>query len=395
MAFDDRISELEQAVSAEPHRRALRLELAEALLHAGRYHDCIGHVRLVVAVTPGDAQALGIGAMAADLSGDPAAANAYAAMLRVSTKLPESTNMPESRPDYVQTDPDVFLTIPLVNLCDVDGYTEEKRRLEHVVLTPVRHRRNLPAGMKVPSGLLLYGPAGSAKSHLAHALAGELHLNLVKVNVADAIDPWGAALPGAIRSAFALAAQHAPAMVFLEDVEAVAHRRLRFTPRGREALDELLEVLDSNDPTKVLVVGSTSAPWQVNPLLRRAGRFEKSMLVGPPDLEARKATLERHVKTRVLPVDADMYSLAARTEGCTTDDLIRLCSMAAEHALRDCVDRNALGPITQSHFVTALGGMARSAYAWFDVAYNAAEFTDDSDEYDPLFDYIRRNVRRL
>ena len=385
MPNDEEIAELVAAVVSDPHRRSLRLELATALLHAGRYVECLEHVRVLLAVAPGDPRALGVGALAADLSGDVAAGGAYAAMMRTATRPPIDVDTSATG---------VELTIPLVNLSDVDGYSEEKRRLDQAILRSFRLRKT-SEGTKVPSGILLYGPTGSGKSHIAHALAGELHLNLVKVNVVHAIDPWGAALPGSIRAAFELGARHAPAMVFLEDVEAVAHRRLRFTPRGREALDELIEVLDSNDPTKVLVVGSTSAPWQLNPILRQEGRFTKCLLVGPPDSEARQATLERHLRAKVLPYDVDLTVLAERTEGCTTDDLLRLCASAAEGALRESVDRSTVVPISQAHFLAALGSVNRSAHTWFDVAYNSSEFTDDTEEYDPLFDYIRRNVRRL
>ncbi len=383
MPNDEEISELESAVGNDPHRRSLRLDLATALLHAGRYVECLEHIRFLLAVAPGDPRALGVGALAAEMCGDSAAGGAYAAMMRNA-----------SRPVDVASASDVELTIPLVSLSDVDGFSEEKRRLDQAILRTFRLRKTAN-GAKVPSGILLYGPTGSAKSHIAHALAGELHLNLVKVNVNSAIDPWGAALPGSIRAAFDLAAQHAPAMVFLEDVEAVAHRRLRFTPRGREALDELVEVLDNNDPSKVLVVGSTSSPWQLNPILRQEGRFTKCLLVGPPDLEARQSTLERHLRAKVLPYDVDLTIIADRTEGCTTDDLVRLCASAAEGALRESADRGRVVAINQAHFLAALGSVMRSAHSWFDVAYNSSEFTDDTEEYDPLFDYIRRNVRRL
>lgn len=384
MPNDEEIFQLELAVGNDPHRRSLRLDLATALLHAGRYIECLEHIRVLLAVAPGDPRALGVGALAADLCGDAAAGGAYAAMMRNASRPPIDADASCG----------VELTIPLVNLSDVDGFAEEKRRLDQAILRTFRLRKTTGAA-KVPTGILLYGPTGSAKSHIAHALAGELHLNLVKVNVSSAIDPWGAALPGSIRAAFELAAQHAPAMVFLEDVEAVAHRRLRFTPRGREALDELIEVLDNNDPHKVLVVGSTSAPWQLNPVLRQAGRFTKCLLVGPPDHESRHAMLERHLRAKVLPYDADLSVVAERTEGCTTDDLLRLCASAAEGAFRESVDRGSVVPINQAHFLAALGSVMRSAHAWFDVAYNSSEFTDDTEEYDPLFDYIRRNVRRL
>jgi SpoVK/Ycf46/Vps4 family AAA+-type ATPase len=154
-------------------------------------------------------------------------------------------------------------------------------------------------------------------------------------------------------------------------------------------------VLDRNDPTKVVIVGATSAPWLVNPVLRGEGRFDHSMLVGPADAEAREAALERLVRTRMLPVEASIEALAGRTEGCTTDDLNALFSAAAELAFRDAAERGTLGALSDRHFDMALGRIRRSANEWFDTAYNFPEFTDDTSEFDPLFDYIRRNVRRI
>ena len=389
---DDLVTRLVAAVEAEPHRRLLRIELANALLHVGHFDDALDQVRRILAASPGDPEALGLAAMACELAGDPSTGAAYAALLR--QQIAGAVASDPLRPTPLNAE-QIALTVPLVSFADVVGYTDEKRRFDGLVLQPVRHHRDPDAAAQIPSGLLLYGPAGSGKSHLAHAIAGELHLNLVKVNVASAVDPWGAALPGAIRRACELARDNAPSLLLLEEIEAVGHRRLRFTPHGREALDELIEVLDQNDRTKVLIVASTTAPWMINPVLRGDGRFDRSILVGPPDCEAREATLERLARTRLLPVQADLHALAARCEGCTTDDLNMLFSVAAELAFRDVVDRAVVVPLDDRHFDSALERINRSANAWFDMAYNFPEFTDDSSEFDPLFDYIRRNVRRL
>lgn len=383
---DTTLAALEAALAADPGRRSIRLQLAQALLQGGRPDAALREVRELLRVGAGDVEALGIGAMAADLVGDTSAAEAFAGALRAATH-------PSAGPALRNRGVD--LTVPLVSFLDVDGSADEKRRLELALVRPYRLRRDLPEGLTLPSGILLYGPSSSGKASLAAAIAGELHVNLVRADLATAIDPWGHARPDSISSVFEAAAERGPCVLHLDNIDAVTHRRLRYTPHGCEALPELLAALDAHDPTRVVVVASSAAPWLVSPSLRGPGRLERFVLVGTPDQEARRRAFERSLgRAHGLDQD-DLRATADLSEGCTFADIRAVCDRAASLALDESRLSGVVTSIRRDHLRRALHAQARSGWTWFDMAYNFAEFTDDSDEFDPLFDYIRRHVRKM
>jgi SpoVK/Ycf46/Vps4 family AAA+-type ATPase len=386
MPYDARLVELATALSADPQSRVLRLDYAAALLESGDSESALQQVKLVLASHPTDTQALGLGAMAAGLSGDLLAADAYSGALRkVQADTPVNDEDDLNRPE---TD----VVIPLVSLADVAGNYEEKRRIDQVVLRPFRLRKELPAAS--PTGVLLFGPRHVGKADLAASIAGELHLNLVRIDMATVCDPWGLPSVGVIAEAFRVAAEHAPSMVFIDNLETVSHRRLRYVAGGRDRLAELESALDANDCTKVLVVAATDAPWQLHTSLRGRGRFDHYVLVGPPDREARIAAMERTVKSRSLNVSADIDRICSMAEGCTFADLRSLVSTASMFALAESQDKGQPCMLRDDHMRRALTEIDRAGTEWFDRAYNFPEFMDDSTAFDPLFDYIRRHVRR-
>lgn len=359
------------------------MRLASLLIDAGRANDALTHIRAALNESPHDVEALGLAAMAADLAGDELAGFAYSGALRAAQITPAG---PVALP--------VGAIVPLTNFADIDGCTDEKHRLERSLISPFRLRRNLPDGVEIPSGVLLYGPPSSGKTTLAAAIAGELHLPFVRLDLAERVDPWGAAQPGAIAAAFAQAGSQGPCLLLLENVEAVSHRRLQYTPHGREVLAELQDAMDGHDPTSLVVVGTSSAPWLVSPTLRSPKRFDRLVLMGPPDVEARATMLARVLGEADGPVDADVRSVAVGAEGCTNSDLRDVAMRAAALALDESSAMGSLRRVRADHLRRALVAQSRSGFAWFDLAYNFAEFTDDSHEFDPMFDYIRRHVRK-
>jgi SpoVK/Ycf46/Vps4 family AAA+-type ATPase len=384
MPYDARLSELAAAVAADPNSRGVRLEYAAALLDSGDSVTALEQVRFVLGAYPVDPQALGLGAMAAGLSGDLLAADAYSGALR------KAQNDNEQREEHARDR--VNVTIPLTLLTDIPGNYEEKRRLEQVVLRPYRLRRELPGA--VPSGVLLFGPRNVGKASLAAALAGDLHLNLVTIDMATACDPWGLPSAGAITDAFTVAQENAPSLLFIDNLETVSHRRLRYVAGGRDRLAELEAAMDAHDRSRVLVVAATDAPWMLNPALRGRNRFDQFVLIGPPDLEARTAAIEQLVRARGLNVSADINQISAMAEGCTLSDLRSLVAAASMFALSESQDRGTITPVRDDHVRRALTEVDRNGTDWFDQAYNFPEFMDDSTAFDPLFDYIRRHVRR-
>ena len=276
---------------------------------------------------------------------------------------------------------------------------DEKHRLELNLVRPFRLRNASQAergsAMDLASGTMLFGPKHVSKSYLAHALAGEMHTNIISLDLAVIADPWGSPSAGVITEAFRLATEHAPCVVFLDNVEAISHRRLRYVPEGRERMAELEEALDAHDPNRVVVIGATSVPWMIPSGLRRPGRFNRMVLIGPPDLEARTATLQRYFRNRMITVSADLRQIAAGAEGCTNHDLRSIGAVAAALTLAAMADGGPVPAVGIPELIQASTVLPRSGYDWFDTAYNCPEFTDDSSEFDPMFDYIRRHIRRV
>ncbi len=386
------VRSLEAMVLANPQARAPRLRLAGALLDTGQFDESLRHVRVILSARPKDQEALGVGLMAAELLGDAEMAKTMSERLKAAQHAPEPRGVVDRMLTPVA--PTAELVVPVMSLASVDGFTDEKRRFEQVLVRAFRQRGMAQTTSRLPSGLVLYGPEGSAKSQLAHAVAGELHLNLVRIDVREAVDPWGAANGGAITQAFALANEQAPCLLFLDNVEAAGHRRLRYTANGKEVVAELARCMQAHDPRRVIVVGATSAPWLLNATLKGAGLFDRFMLIGPPDLEARIVLMERSLRQRQIPCVADLRSVALACEGMNEQDIRSMVALAAEFALESSVDRGSVQPLNDDHFRKARGHARRSGAEWFDAAYNFPEFTDDSDQFDPLFDYIRRHVRK-
>lgn len=373
------------------------MRLACAYIDEGRPDNALEQVRCVLSSRPSDIEALGIGAMAAALAGDTLGSDAFAGALAAAQRN-GLASVPAVSDSLTSVSNGIDVVVPVLSLADVDGAFDEKHRLELALVHPFR-MRNQPAakrsGAALPSGLLMYGPKHVSKSYIAHALAGEMHAHIISLDLATIADPWGTPSAGIITEAFRLAAEHAPCVVFLDNVEVISHRRLRYVPEGRERISELEGALDAHDPTRVIVVGSTSAPWMVQPGLRRSGRFDRLVMMGPPDLEARTATLQRYFRNRMIPVEADLRQIAVSAEGCTNHDLRSIGAVAAALKLAATVDGGTVEAVGISELLQAISMLGRSGWDWFDTAYNCPEFTDDSSEFDPLYDYIRRHIRRV
>ncbi len=398
VSHSPRVSELENAVAADPNRRSLRLRLATAYIDEGCPDKALEQVRSVLSSRPSDIEALGIGAMAAALAGDNLGSDAFVGALSAAQRI-GGPSVVQRNDSLTSVSSSLDVVVPLISMADVDGMFDEKHRLELNVIRPFR-MRNAPrsersSAMPVASGTMLFGPKHVSKSYLAHALAGEMHTNIISVDLAVVADPWGSPSAGVITEAFRLAAEHAPCLIFLDNVEAISHRRLRYVPEGRERMAELEEALDTHDPNRVVVVGATSVPWMIPTGLRRPGRFTRMVLVGPPDLEARTATLHRYFRNRMINVSADLRQIAAGTEGCTNHDLRSIAAVAAALTLAAMSDGGPAPAVGIPELIQASSVLPRSGWDWFDTAYNCPEFTDDSSEFDPMFDYIRRHIRRV
>jgi transitional endoplasmic reticulum ATPase len=249
---------------------------------------------------------------------------------------------------------EVLVEIPRVNWEDVGGLEEVKRQLREMVEMPMENSGAFKRlGIRPARGVLLYGPPGTGKTLLAKAVATESKANFISIKGPEIMSKWVGESEKAVRQAFKKAKQVAPAIVFLDEIDAIAPRRgggsdTNVTERVVNQLLTLMDGLESLE--KVTVIAASNRPDIIDPALLRPGRFDRLVLIPVPDEEARLSILKVHTKSMPLQ-NVEIKTLAARTEGYVGADLENLCREAAMMALRE--DKDAI-KVEMRHFEAAL-----------------------------------------
>ncbi|GLZ55065.1 AAA family ATPase [Actinomycetospora sp. NBRC 106378] len=229
-----------------------------------------------------------------------------------------------------------------LTLDDVGDMVETKQALTETVLWPLTYPDSFARlGVDPPRGVLLYGPPGGGKTFLMRALAGTGQLNVFVVKGAELLDKYVGESERAVRELFRRAADAAPALVFLDEVDALAPRRGGSSDAGvaDRVVAALLTELDGATPLRdVVVLGATNRPELIDPALLRPGRLERQIYVPPPDAEARAAVLRAASKSTPLADDVDLDALGASLEGYSAADCAALVREAALTAMRASLD---------------------------------------------------------
>jgi AAA+ superfamily predicted ATPase len=288
------------------------------------------------------------------------------------------------------------IDIPHVRLDDVGGLETVKQRLRTSFLAPLEnpelremYRKSLRGGM------LLYGPPGCGKTFLARAVAGELRARFFAIGLHDVLDMYVGNSEKNLHEIFETARRHAPCVLFLDEVDALGHKRSNFTQGagGRNIVVQLLNELDGlqGQNEGLFVIAATNQPWDIDAALRRPGRLDRMLLVLPPDEPAREAILQYHLRDRPVAPNIDLAKVASRTNLYSGADLRLVCEAAAEAALEDSLAAGRARPITAKDLERAVKETVPSTRAWFEVAKNFAQFANEGGRYDDLLGYMRAN----
>lgn len=223
---------------------------------------------------------------------------------------------------------------------DIGGLDEELLRVRELVELPLKYP-SLFARLKIepPKGVLLYGPPGSGKTLIARAVASEVKAHFIHVNGPEIIHKFYGESEARLREIFEEAQRRAPAVVFLDEIDAIAPRRQDVSGEvEKRVVAQLLALMDGLVPRgQVVVIGATNLPEAVDPALRRPGRFDREITMNVPTRPGRLRILKIHSRGMPLADDVDLEALAEVTAGFVGADLEVLCKEAGMLALRDCL----------------------------------------------------------
>ena len=236
---------------------------------------------------------------------------------------------------------EVLIEKPRVHWDDIGALVEAKQELKEAVEWPLKYGKVFEhMNAKPPKGILLYGPPGTGKTMLAKAVATESEANFIAVNGPEFLNKWVGESEKAVRETFRKARQAAPCVIFMDEIDSIAPERglgddSKVTER---VISQMLTEMDGLQALNgVVIIAATNRPDIIDPALLRPGRFDKSILIGPPDKESRMSIFKIHTKDKPLDNDVDLEKLAEMTEGCTGADISAISNEAVMTAVRELV----------------------------------------------------------
>ncbi len=258
---------------------------------------------------------------------------------------------------------------PTVTFDDVAGVDEAKEEVQEIVQFLKEPERFIQVGARIPKGVLMVGPPGTGKTLLARAIAGEAAVPFFHISGSEFVEMFVGVGASRVRDLFNKAKQHSPAIVFVDEIDAVGRQRGAGIGGGHDereqTLNQILVEMDGfSNETNVIVIAATNRPDVLDPALLRPGRFDRKVIVDLPDVRGREAILQIHSRGKPISSDVDLNDIARLTAGFSGADLENLMNEAAIFAARrsrteikpvdfqDAFDRIVMGPERKSRVLS-------------------------------------------
>ena len=412
--FDEARAAFDRVLQYDPANAEAKLGIAGALYLSGNISEAVVRTEALVKAKPSFAEAWILLARLALAEGDQTLAAEYyqnALGLNPNMRNPvldrdiriESPTTPadvpvaesDARESSEEFDGDASefadLERPEVSFASVGGMEEIKEEIRMKIIYPLKNRALFKAyGKKLGGGVLLYGPPGCGKTLISKATAGEIQANFISVGIHQILDFYIGNSEKNLHQLFQLARDNPPAILFFDEVDALAADRKDFRESAiRTVINQFLAEMDGNIGSNegILILGATNAPWHLDPAFRRPGRFDRVIFVPPPDEPAREAIVT--ILGRDKPLERfDAKALAKRTKEFSGADLKSIFDIATERVLSRAMKEGRVVPLTTEDLLQACKGMKASTRAWFESAKNYALYANQGGFYDDVLTFL-------
>lgn len=297
--------------------------------------------------------------------------------------------------EYPDEDTGVRVERPVIDFSNVGGMEALKEEIDLKIIQPLKHPDLYKAyGKAVGGGILMYGPPGCGKTHLARATAGQVKAGFISVGINEILDMWTGNSEKNLHQIFQTARAQAPCVLFFDEVDALGASRSDMKKSGgRRLINQFLAELDGDKYSNegVLILAATNTPWNMDSAFRRPGRFDRILFVPPPDEKARAAILKIMLKEK--PTQGiNLEKLAKKTHELSGADLKAVIDVAIEDKLRASMKAGKALPIEQEDLLKAATRVKASSKEWFSTARNYALYSNNGGLYDDILRYL--NIKR-
>ncbi|MDX1498829.1 MAG: AAA family ATPase [Woeseiaceae bacterium] len=402
---------MEQALLDDPFNAGLRCEYATALRTAGRADAAQKQFEIVLKADGGNVRAaVGLALCKHDQGRDDEAVDQYRRARSMDGFEPDETlerllgKAQPGGPRLAVIEGGGADVLPIrrtddskIGFADVAGMEALKKVLRLQIIEPFRNPTLFQRfRKKAGGGVLLYGPPGCGKTLIARAIAGECDADFQAVGISDVLNMWIGESERNLAGIFDQARARRPCVLFFDELDALAYSRSKAaSSAARTVVNEFLAQLDgfADANEGVLVLAATNMPWDVDPAMKRPGRFAKQVFVPPPDAEARAEMFR--LKLKDVPAEAmEFDALAEATELFSGADIDGLIDLAKERVLSDILDSGRERELGGEDLVAALDEMTPSTLEWLKTAHNLVKFSGADSSYRDVAKYLK-TIRRL